>query len=114
MKILEQNPELDLTGDIESKLIYDAKLQLALDDPKTYYAEKVARVEALGIDTNAEFAKVFKEVSLYASKKEAKEQATKSAETVYSRGMHRIQTEYPDKLDSDIERKLMFELKNKL
>ena len=113
-KILNQNPDLNLTSDIESKLIYNAKLQLALSNPRAYFDEKGEKLIELGNQVNAEFVRVFNEVNEYAGKSKAKEMALKSAKNLYEIEIHKIDTEYHIKLDEDLENKLFFELKNKI
>ena len=113
-QILNENPSLNLTSDIENKLIYDAKLNLALKDPAGYFEEKRNKLRELGNAVNAEFAKVYNDVKDYAGISEAKKMGLKSAKTLYEVGMHKIEAEYPEKLDKDLETKLLIDLKRNI
>lgn len=94
--------------------MYDAKIKFALSNPPTYFNSKIKSLETLRNQVNTEFVKVFNDVNKYANKKKAKEMAYKSAKNLHEIGKHRIDIEYPEKLDKDIEGKLLFELKNKI
>ena len=113
-KLLTETPNFNIVSNIESELLYDAKLRLALSKPQAYFDAKKEELVSLAKKVNEEFKNTFNSVNKYASREEAKKMAIEAAKNVYTIGMHKINSEYPEKLDKDLEHKILFELKTKL